>query len=130
MPALPVFVPQAYMGGAQPDPFDARRLMRQDSGRQPEPIAVRREREPLEAYPLAAIALVGSLSLADGRRLALLRAEGYLHVAAVGTRIGLDEGRVTRIADAEIELAERVWQGDGSAQDRVLALRMGRETPP
>ncbi|KAF1021301.1 MAG: hypothetical protein GAK30_01921 [Paracidovorax wautersii] len=124
----PVFVPPAYTEGARLDPFDARRLLPQAVDGHAE--AARREREPLEAYPLAAITLVGSLSLPGGRRVALLRADGQLHTAGLGTRIGPDDGRVTRVGDADIELVERVQQGDGTWRERASALPLGGAWQP
>lgn len=73
-----------------------------------------RQREPLEAYALEQIRMVGSLHSA-GRAYGVVRvdgADGLVAALQVGQRLGRREGVVVRIGRDEIVLRERVWNGE------------------
>lgn len=125
------FVPQAYTQETSVDPFSLQRLaqaMNQDAPRgavgtgliAPE---LSRRKEPLEAYPLDAMALVGSLRQ-GGSPVALIRIDNLLHQVRVGNYIGQNYGKVTKIDEAEVTLREIVQDGGGEWIERTASLQL------
>lgn len=123
------FTPLAYEPQSVADPFDSQKLaqvLRQDSGAiamasrllGPE---LQRQRQPLEAYPLDTIRMVGSL-MRQGRRVALVRIDNQIHSVQVGQYLGQNYGRITRIADQEIQLREIVQDPAGEWIERPVTL--------
>ncbi|WP_422647921.1 Type 4a pilus biogenesis protein PilO [Cupriavidus sp. H18C1] len=80
----------------------------------PDDALAARLREPLEAYALEQIRMVGSLHSA-GRAYGVVRvdgADGMVAALQVGQRLGRRDGVVVRIGRDEIVLRERVWNGE------------------
>lgn len=125
------FVPQAYTQEAGVDPFSMQRLasvLRQGSA----PGAVNtgllapelaRRKEPLEAYPLDAMAMVGSLRR-DGKPVALVRVDNLLYQVRIGEHLGQNYGKVTKIDEAEVILREIVQDGSGDWIERAASLQL------
>ena len=83
-----------------------------------------RTREPLEAFALDSIALVGVLSK-DGRMVALVRADGKLHQIVPGSYMGQNLGKVTKVEDTRITVREMVQDdlGEWSVRSTILKLQ-------
>ena len=93
-------------------PFSSHKLAvatRQDM-REPNPLLtaeLNRRREPLEAFPLDSMSMVGSMNK-QGRAFALLKVDALLYQIKVGDHLGQNYGRVTRMAENEVGLREIV----------------------
>lgn len=104
---------------AAADPFAYARLLAPLFAPPDDWLADRRQaraREPLEAYALEQMRMVGSLHGA-GRAYGLVRvdgvgADGSVAALQVGQRVGRHDGVVMRIERDEIVLRERVWNGE------------------
>lgn len=122
------FDPQPYLAGTSVDPFSLQKLqvaIKQES-RQPNSLLspeMNRRREPLEAYPLDSLSMVGSL-VRSGRTYALLRADNLLYQVKVGDYMGQNYGRVTRITETEIALREIVQDAIGEWIERTSTLAL------
>lgn len=122
------FDPQAYLALSMVSPFSSQKLVvaaRQDV-REPNPLLtaeMNRRREPLEAYPLDSMSMVGSLNKL-GRNYALLRVDNLLYQVKVGDHLGQNFGRVTRIGESEIGLREVVQDASGEWIERTAALQL------
>lgn len=122
------FDPQSYLAFKTVSPFSAQKLavaVRQDV-REPNPLLtaeMNRRREPLEAYPLDSMSMVGSLNKL-GRTYALLRVDNLLYQVKVGDHLGQNFGRVTRIGETEIGLREVVQDASGEWTERTAALQL------
>jgi type IV pilus assembly protein PilP len=83
-----------------------------------------RPREPLEAFALDSMALVGLISQ-DGQAVALVRAEGKLYQVVTGNYLGQNLGKVTKIESTRITLREMVKDdlGDWSVRSTILKLQ-------
>ncbi len=83
-----------------------------------------RIREPLEAFSLDSMALVGVLSQ-DGRKVALVRADGKLHQIVPGNYLGQSLGKVTKVEETRITLREMVQDdlGEWSVRSTILKLQ-------
>jgi type IV pilus assembly protein PilP len=123
------FTPQAYTQEAAVDPFSLVKLtqaLRRDTTQSvanttlvaPE---MARRKEPLESFPLDAMAMVGSLQK-DGKPVALVRIDNLLYQVRVGNYLGLNFGRVTKIDETEVSLREIVQDPTGDWIERTASL--------
>lgn len=124
------FTPQAYTEGAAFEPFDSQKLtqaLRRDSA-QPSTSGLigpelARRKEALEAYPLDAMAMVGSMNR-SGQPVALIRVDKLLYQVRVGNYLGLNYGRITRINETELALREIVQDAAGEWIERAATLEL------
>jgi type IV pilus assembly protein PilP len=124
------FTPQAYTEASSFEPFNILKLtqaLRRESN-QPstsELIApeLARRKEPLEAFPLDSMAMVGSMNR-SGQPVALVRVDKLLYKVRVGEYLGLNYGRITRINETEIGLREIVQDAAGEWIERVATLQL------
>lgn len=122
------FDPQPYAAFSQTEPFSSQKMqgaLKQES-RQPNSLLaaeMNRRREPLEAYPLDALMMVGSV-VRGGRPHALLKADNLLYQVKVGDYLGQNYGRVTRITETEIALRELVPDTLGEIVERASTLTL------
>lgn len=131
------FDPQPYAASMRVEPFSTQKLqvaLKQES-RQPNSLLageLNRRREPLEAYPLDALSMVGSV-VRGGRSYALVKADRLLYQIKVGDYVGQNYGRITRITETEIALREIVQDTVGEWVERVTTLNLqdrGQEKTP
>lgn len=122
------FDPQPYNSAQAVDPFSNQKLsvaLKQEA-RQPNSLLsaeMNRRKEPLEAYPLDSMSMVGSVSK-QGQPFALLRVDNLLYQVKVGDYLGQNYGRITRIAETEIALREIVQDSAGEWTERPAALQL------
>lgn len=125
------FFPQQYVIQGSLEPFDSQRLtlaLRRESAQSGSnaaliaPELVRRK-EPLEAFPLDAMSMVGSLSKA-GKPTALLNVDKLLYQVKVGDYLGLNYGRITKINETVIQLREIVQDATGDWTERAASLEL------
>lgn len=122
------FDPEPYTAAAAVDPFSSQKLtvaLRQEA-RQPNSLLaseMRRRREPLEAFPLDGMAMVGSVSRL-GSMQALLKVDNLLHQVKVGDYIGQNYGRITRITETEVVLREIVQDAAGEWTEHMASLQL------
>jgi len=132
--AKPVpFVPAAYAQSTAPDPFESDRLTKalraQNAGNDTLLQAeLNRRKEPLEAFALDAIAMIGSIDK-KGRQIALIRANDLIYQVRLGDYLGQNYGKVTKITEGAIELREIVQDPSGEWIERntTLELRQSQE---
>ncbi len=107
------FDPQPYASAQAVEPFSSQKLtvaIKQES-RQPNSLLsgeLNRRKEPLEAYPLDNMRMVGSLAK-SGQPFALLKVDNLLYQVKVGDYLGQNYGRITKIAETEIQDAAGEW---------------------
>jgi type IV pilus assembly protein PilP len=122
------FDPQPYNMAQAVDPFSTQKLtvaLKQEA-RQPNSLLaaeLNRRKEPLEAYPLDSMAMVGSVNK-TGKPYALLKVDALLHQVKVGDYLGQNYGRITRIAETEIALREIVQDAAGEWIERPATLQL------
>ena len=126
------FTPQAYTQEAAIEPFSNQKLtvaLKRDSQQSGTASAallapeLNRRKEPLEAYPLDSMSMVGSVNK-QGRPYALLRVDQLLYQVKVGDHLGQNYGRITRIAETEIALREIVQDAAGEWIERPATLQL------
>jgi type IV pilus assembly protein PilP len=127
------FTPVPYANQQAVDPFSNQKLsvaLKQEA-RQPSSIFAaefNRRKEPLEAYPLDAMAMVGSV-VRGGTPRALLRVDNLLYQVKPGDHIGQNFGRITRITETEISLREIVQDAVGEWIERTSTLQLQEKAP-
>ena len=94
---------QAARGGLRPDP--------------------NRRREPLEAFPLESLRMVGMLAQNRAAH-ALIQADAHVHQVRVGNYLGQNYGVVTAIAETEVTLKELVEDVHGAWVERISTLQL------
>jgi type IV pilus assembly protein PilP len=125
------FSPVPYGQEASVEPFSKEKLvqaLRRDSTQATANAALvapelNRRKEPLEAYPLDAMALVGSL-LPNGVPVALVKVDNLLYQVKVGSYLGQNYGKVTKVSETEVSLREIVQDAAGEWIERQASLQL------
>ncbi len=121
LPEIKPFTMVGYAAAGLTEPFELSRIEPVKASRGEFRPDLDRRREPLEAYPLESLAMVGVLR--QGRTIAaLVMADKSLYQVKVGNYMGQNFGVVTEITDAEVKLRELVEDGNGDWVDRTSAL--------
>jgi type IV pilus assembly protein PilP len=125
LPPVKPFEPFTYEGFDLPDPFKPRKLTPPKGegtggGLAPD---LNRRKEPLEAFPLEQLKMVGTLSQGKDTY-ALVRADKTLYRVKKGNYMGQNFGLITDVTEAEIKLKEIVQDsaGDWAERQSVLPL--------
>jgi len=122
------FDPQPYEQMVAVEPFSSQKLtvaLKQEA-RQPNSLfagEINRRKEPLEAYPLDSMSMVGSVSK-SGRPTALMRVDNLLYQVKVGDYLGQNYGKITKISETEVTLREVVQDAAGEWIERPTALQL------
>jgi type IV pilus assembly protein PilP len=122
------FDPQPYNMSQAVEPFSTQKLtvaLKQEA-RQPNSLLaaeLNRRKEPLEAYPLDSMSMVGSV-IKQGQPFALLRVDNLLYQVKPGDYLGQNYGRITKIAETEIDLREIVQDAAGEWIERPAVLQL------
>lgn len=122
------FDPQPYTSAQAVEPFSPQKLtvaLKQEA-RQPNSLLsaqLNRRKEPLEAYPLDSMSMVGSVNK-QGKPFALLRVDALLYQVKVGDYLGQNYGRITKIDETEIAMREIVQDAAGEWIERPATLQL------
>ena len=130
LPQVKAYEPVPYKGEGMLDPFVPGRIVvaqvaagggaSGSGGAQPD---LNRPKEPLEAFPLEAIQMVGTLSQ-NQDTFALVRAGANLFRVKKGNYMGQNFGVITSIDDSQISLKEVVQDSGGDWVERATSLQM------
>ncbi|SFC01196.1 type IV pilus assembly protein PilP [Polaromonas sp. OV174] len=131
LPAPTKFSPQAYGEGASIEPFSTQKLtqaLKRDSSQATANVALiapelNRRKEPLEASPLDAVAMVGSLIKA-GQPVALVRVDNLIYQVRAGNYLGQNYGRITKVTETSLALREIVQDAAGEWIERPATLQL------
>jgi type IV pilus assembly protein PilP len=123
VPQIKPYEPFAYNAFDLPDPFKPRKIEPTKRGSKLAPDLARR-REPLEAFPLESLTMVGTLER-DKSVYALIRTpEKDVYQVRAGNHLGQDFGVITGISETEIKLRELVQDGAGDWTERTSSLQL------
>jgi type IV pilus assembly protein PilP len=128
LPAVKPFEPFTYEGFDLPDPFKPRKLNvpREGAGGGIAP-DLNRRKEPLDAFPLEQLKMVGTLSQGPDTY-ALVRADKTLYRVKKGNYMGQNFGLITEVTEADIKLKEIVQDSAGDWAERQSVLPLLEET--
>ncbi len=122
------FIPYIYSGKDAIDPYDPNKLLivlarlkdKSSSALKPDQD---RRKEPLEAYPLDAMKMVGTLEK-PGLQYALLQIDKLVFQAKVGNYVGQNFGMITGIGEASVDIKEIVQDASGDWVERKAKLEL------
>lgn len=124
------FEPQVYLSERMTEPFSVEKMASVSGSLaatvvnskllEPE---LNRRKQPLEAYPLDTMRMVGSLNR-DGQRVALVKVDSLLYQVRAGSYLGQNYGRVDQITETDITLREIVQDPSGEWTERPAALQL------
>lgn len=125
LPQIKAFPVVAYDAGGIVDPFKASKIEPEKKaggggGTKPD---LERRREPLEAYPLESLKMVGTLMKGKSVN-AIIQADKALHQVRVGNYMGQSYGIVTGITESEVTLKELVEDANGDWTERISSLQL------
>lgn len=128
MPEIRPYVPFTYSAYDFRDPFSVphydEATPAAPSGPRPD---MTRRREPLEAYPLDSLNMMGVIEK-DKRVLALIRSsDGTIHQVGVGNYAGQNFGRITAIQEDRVDLIEIIPDGMGGWIERPASISMSEQ---
>ena len=129
LPEVQPYEPYTYSAFDLIDPFQPRKIEPPRSagggGIAPD---LNRVREPLEAYPLEALRMVGTLEQKK-QMYALVRApDNTLFRVRAGNYLGQNFGRIVGISESGIKLKEIVQDGDGNWEEKDQTLQLQEES--
>lgn len=122
------FNPQKYDMGEAVEPFSIQKLtvaIRQEMATPNSAVAteLNRRKEPLEAFPLDSMSMVGSVTR-KGVQYALLKVDSLLYQVKVGDYLGQNYGKIMKITETDISLREIVQDAAGEWIERPAALQL------
>ncbi|MBV8604739.1 MAG: pilus assembly protein PilP [Pelomonas sp.] len=122
------FLPEPYATAQLVDPFSTQKLSVgiKSEAAQPNSLLtaeLNRRREPLEAFPLDSMVMVGSMMRKD-QRYALLKVDSLLYQVKKGDYIGQNFGKITSIGETELGLREIVQDAAGEWVERSTTLQL------
>jgi type IV pilus assembly protein PilP len=128
LPPVKPFEPFTYEGFDLPDPFKPRKLAppKEGVGGGVAP-DLNRRKEPLEAFPLEQLKMVGTLSQGKDTY-AIVRADKTLYRVKKGNYMGQNFGLITDVTESEIKLKEIVQDSAGDWAERQSVLPLLEET--
>jgi type IV pilus assembly protein PilP len=125
VPEIRPYEPFVYNDFDLPDPFKPRKIepAKTDATSKLAP-DLNRRREPLEAFPLESLAMVGTL--AKGKTLyGLVKTpERDLYQVRAGQHLGQNYGVIVAIGETEIKLKELMQDGAGDWSERSSTLNL------
>jgi len=122
------FNPQPYAALGAVEPFSTQKLtvaLKQEA-RQPNSLLaaeINRRKEPLEAYPVDSMAMVGSVTR-NGQPYALLKVDNLLYQVKQGDYLGQNYGKIIKISETDVAYREIVQDAAGEWIERNSALQL------
>ena len=123
LPQMKPYEPFAYNAFDLPDPFKPRKIEPNKGGSKLAPDLVRRK-EPLEAYPLESLNMVGTLEKGKAVYALVRTPEREIYQVRQGNYLGQNYGVIVGVADGEIRLKELVQDGAGDWTERSSTLQL------
>ena len=131
LPEPTKFSPQAYNQEGAIEPFSNQKLtqaLKRESTQATANVALitpelSRRKEPLEASPLDAVFMVGSL-IKVGQPVALVRVDNLIYQVRAGNHLGQNYGRITKVTETSLALREIVQDAGGEWIERTATLQL------
>ena len=128
LPQVKPYEPVPYTSEGQVDPFRGERIevassSRSSAGQAKLAEHEKRVKEPLEAFPLESIQMLGTITQ-NAETFALVKAGANLYRVKKGNYMGQNFGVITSIDENQIALKEIVQDGTGEWTERVSSLQL------
>jgi type IV pilus assembly protein PilP len=124
LPQIKPYDPFTYNAFDLPDPFKPRKIEpTRSKGKGLEPDLTRRK-EPLEAFPLEALTMVGTLARNKSTYALVRTPDKDVFQVKAGNYMGQNFGVITEIGDNELKLKELLQDGAGDWTERSSSLQL------
>lgn len=120
LPEVKVYEPFTYNAFDLPDPFKPRKLSTGGGGGMQPDLA--RPKEPLEAFSLETLKMVGVLSRQGVIHAVIKTPDNAIYHVRKGNYVGQNFGLVTQIGESEVSLREIVQDSAGDWSERTSTL--------
>jgi type IV pilus assembly protein PilP len=128
LPQVKAYEPMTYNAFDLPDPFKPRKTVAEaGAGGGVQPPSGDRRKEPLEAYPLESLKMVGTLEKARQRWALVKTPDGNLYRVKKDNYMGQNFGKIAMISDSSIALTELIQDTTGSWSERTSNLQLLEE---
>lgn len=122
LPQVKAYEPFTYNAFDLPDPFKPRKLSTGGGGgMQPD---MNRPKEPLEAYSLETLKMVGMLSKGGLVHAVIKTPDNAVYHVKKGNYAGQNFGLITKISDSEVTLREIIQDSAGDWSERTSTLNL------
>ena len=130
LPQIKPYEPFAYADFDLPDPFKPRKI-EPVKGESTSKLApdLNRRREPLVAYPLEGLSMVGTLEKGKALYALVKTPERDIYQVRQGNHMGQNFGVIVGITDTEIKLKELMQDGAGDWSERSSTLNLLQNDP-
>ena len=120
LPEVKVYEPFTYDAFDLPDPFKPRKLTSGGGGGiQPD---LNRPKEPLEAFSLETLKMVGMMSKRGVIHAVVKTPDNAVYHVRKGNYVGQNFGLITQISETELTLREIIQDSAGDWSDRISTL--------
>ncbi|NKF21159.1 pilus assembly protein PilP [Solimonas marina] len=127
IPQVKPYQPYSYTMAGKRDPFvlgdPNANSERNPNGPRPN---LRRNREPLEEYPLDALSMMGVITTPQATYALVKAPDGVVHRVGLHEHMGQNYGEVVAIDESEIKLLELVPDGFGGWTQRSASLALSQ----
>jgi type IV pilus assembly protein PilP len=128
LPDVKPYEPFTYDAYSLLDPFKPRKIEPSKNsavgGKQPD---LNRRKEPLEAYPLENLRMVGTLQQNKATYALVKSPDNNLFRVKAGNYLGQNFGLITEISESTITLKEIVQDSGGEWTDRISTLTLAED---
>jgi len=122
LPVIKTFETFTYSDQDKRDPFSpSQDELNQNTGPRPDE---GRAREPLEAFSLDSLRMVGTIGAGSKTEALIKDPGGVIHRVHVNEYMGQNYGRVTAINGDRVELVEMVSNGNGGWMERPASIAL------
>ena len=130
LPQIKPYEPFAYNDFDLPDPFRPRKI-EPVKGENTSKLApdLNRRKEPLEAYPLESLSMVGTLEKGKTLYALVKTPERDIYQVRPGNHLGQNYGVIVGISDTDIKLKELMQDGSGDWSERTSTLNLLQGEP-
>jgi type IV pilus assembly protein PilP len=126
LPQIRPYEPFAYNAFDLPDPFKPRKIEPTKGGSKLAPDFTRRK-EPLEAFPLESLTMVGTLARKKTTYALVRTPEKDVFQVRAGNYMGQNYGVIIEIGDGELKLKELLQDGAGDWTERSSSLQLQQQ---
>ncbi len=128
LPVIKTFETFTYNDQNLRDPFSPSSLetTRRGNTNSPRPDA-NRPRQPLEAFPLSALKLVGTIGSGTNIQALVMDPTGVIHRVKHNQYMGQNDGRVSKITPDQVDLVELIPNGNGGWMEHKAVVAMSEQ---
>jgi type IV pilus assembly protein PilP len=127
LPQVKAYEPMSYNAFDLPDPFKPRKIEPERTASGGPSPDYNRRKEPLEAYPLESLKMVGTLERGKQRWALIKTPDGNLYRVRDKNYMGQNFGVIAMITDSSITLKELIQDTTGSWSERTSNLQLLEE---